>query len=37
LAGLSWSLEVGVPVLKPNTPTLLEDDARVFFSLTQKF
>lgn len=34
---LSWNLELGVPAQKPKTPTLLEDDARLFFSLTQQF
>src|SRR5690606_3345664 len=35
LGRLSWSLELGVPAEKPETPTLLEDDPRLFFSLTQ--
>lgn len=34
---LSWSLEVGVPARQPETPSLLEDDPRAFFSLTQRF
>ncbi len=37
MGGLSWALELGVPVRSPETPTLLEDDARVFFSLSQRF
>ncbi|HEX7037325.1 MAG TPA: ShlB/FhaC/HecB family hemolysin secretion/activation protein [Pseudomonadales bacterium] len=37
LGKLSWSLELGVPAEKPETPTLLEDDPRLFFSLTQQF
>lgn len=37
VAGLVWNVEVGVPVQTPDTPTLLEDDLRVFFSLTQRF
>ncbi len=35
--GLSWELELGVPVREPTTPTLLDDDPRLFFSLTQRF
>jgi hypothetical protein len=34
---LSWSLELGVPARAPETPTLLEDKPRAFFSLTQQF
>lgn len=37
VAGLSWQVEVGAPVRDPETPTLLNDEARVFFSLTQRF
>lgn len=37
VGGLSWGLELGVPVVKPETPTLLDDDPRLFFSLTQRF
>lgn len=34
---LDWSVEVGVPVRSPETPSLLEDDTRVFFALSQRF
>lgn len=37
LIDLSWTFELGVPVRSPETPTLLDDDARVFFSLSQRF
>lgn len=37
MRGLSWELELGIPVQNPETPTLLDDDPRVFFSLTQRF
>ncbi|MEQ8860477.1 MAG: ShlB/FhaC/HecB family hemolysin secretion/activation protein [Pseudomonadales bacterium] len=37
LAELSWTLELGLPVLSPETATLLNDETRLFFSLTQRF
>ncbi len=36
IGGLSFSLEGAVPVQKPQTPTLLDDQPRVFFSISQR-
>lgn len=35
--GLSIALEAAHPVVKPESPSLLEEDSRLFFSLSQQF
>jgi hypothetical protein len=37
LGGLAFSLEAAVPVRQPEAPTLLEDEPRLFFSISQRF
>lgn len=37
LGSLSFSVEGAVPVQQPETPTLLEDEPRLFFSISQRF
>ncbi|MGE0622025.1 MAG: ShlB/FhaC/HecB family hemolysin secretion/activation protein [Pseudomonadales bacterium] len=37
MGGLSFSLEGAVPVQQPETPTLLEDEPRLYFSISQRF
>lgn len=35
--GLSVTLEVALPVVSPQTPSLIDDDARLLFSVSQRF